>query len=110
MDTTFILIGVFIFLVFVLLVFFLLTNLKKENFVANDGSIFTSQYDLDLYHDLIIKTQPLFEPDETNSKSKTILGYDKIFIANLKNDGFKDLKTLVKYRNQFKALSALINP
>ena len=110
MVTTFILTGVLIFLVLGFLVLFLISKLKKENFVATDGASFKSQYDLNLYQELLIKTKPLFSYDEGTSNSQLILGYDKIFLSKLKSEGFRDLKTLIKYRNQFSTLSALINP
>ena len=110
MDTTLIFIGVFIFLILIALVLFLINNLNKESFVADDGANFNSQSDLDLYNDLLLKTKPIFDEELATSNSSTILGYDKVFLINLKTDGFSDLKTLIKYRNQFKALSGLINP
>ncbi len=109
MDTTLILIAVFISLILGFLALFLITNFRKDNFVATDGSSFKAQSDLDLYQDLLLKTKPLFAFDEFTSSTKTILGYDRTFLTNLKAGGFKDLKTLLKYRNEFKALSALIN-
>mgnify|MGYP001331561173 CR=1 FL=1 len=110
MDTKFILIGVFIFLFLGFLVLFIISNIKKESFVADDGSSFSSQSDLELYQDLLLKTTPLFDSENLISNSKTVLGYEKKFLANLKTDGFGDLKTLLKYRDQFKTLSDLINP
>ena len=109
MDTTLILIVLFVFILMVFLILFI-NNLNKDNFIASDGSRFTSQADLDLYQDLILKTKALFSEEEDNSTSQSILGYDRIFLTNLKTDGFRDLKTLIKYRDQFKALSVLINP
>ena len=109
MDSTLIVIGAFIVLIIFLLALFLINNLKRESFVAMDGSCFDSQSDLDLYQDILVKTKPLFDENDT-SNSQTILGYDIIFLKNLKTDGFSDLKTLIKYRSQFKALSLLINP
>ena len=110
MDKNFILIVFIVILILGFLVLFILSNLKKESFVAIDGASFKSQSDLDIYQDLLLKTKPLFALEDDTSNSTTILGYEKIFLKNLKSDGFRDLKTIIKYRNQFKALSALINP
>ncbi len=110
MDTNFILIGISILILLCFIVFLLLINLRKARFVATDGTTFESQSDLAIYQDLFLKTKPLFSSEEGSSSDQTILGYDKIFLTNLKTDGFKDLKTLIKYRNQFKSLSSLINP
>ncbi len=110
MSTTLILVGLFIFLVLGFLVLLFFMNLKRESFIASDGSIFKSQSDLDLYQDLLIKTKPLFSSEEASSTSKSILGYDKIFLTKLKTEGFRDLNNLIKYRSQFKTLSSLLNP
>ena len=110
MDTTLILIVVLSLLVLTILAIFLIFKLRKKNFVAPDGSSFNSQIDLDLYQELLLKTEPLFSLNDDNSNSQKLLGFDKIFLTKLKSDGFRDLKTLLKYANQFKALSDLINP
>ena len=44
-----------------------------------------------------------------DSSSQLVLGFEKLFLIKLTTDGFQDLKTLVKYRKQFKSLSDLIN-
>ena len=105
MIISLVLLGIFIFLVL-----FYIKYSNKNSFIATDGSSFKSQSDLDLYHDLLLKLQPLFSSEDVNTNSESILVYDKIFLNNLRTDGFKDQKTIIKYRNQFKALSLLINP
>ena len=40
---------------------------------------------------------------------KTARAFEKLFLSKLTTEGFSDLKTLVKYREQFKSLSDLIN-
>ena len=40
---------------------------------------------------------------------QAILGFQKSFLTKLTTEGFPDLKSLVKYRKQFKLLSDLIN-
>ena len=62
-----------------------------------------------LYKKLYEKTKPLFSSDAEKGSSQSILGFEKSFITNLSSEGFPDLKTLVKYRKQFKSLSDLIN-
>ena len=52
---------------------------------------------------------PLFSPDSDKGSSQLILGFEKVFLSKLTTEGFPDLKTLVKYRKQFKSLSDLIN-
>ena len=82
MDAILIFIGVLIFLIFSFLILYLISNLKKDRFVAADGSSFKSQSDLDVYQDLLLKTKPLFSPEYCTSDSQTIRGYDKTFLSN----------------------------
>ena len=108
MDTTLIFIGVFIFLALSCLVWFVLVNSRQNKFIASDGSVFKSQSELEQYHNLLIKIKPLFSDDEQFSNSQLNLGLDKAFLAKLRSDGFKDIKTLLQYRNQIKTLSSLL--
>ena len=109
MDITLIAIAIFILIAIVFLAIFLFKNINKKSFIAEDGSSFDKQSDLDLYQNLYEKTQPLFSPEDEMGSSQQILGFDKLFLQKLTTDGFPDLKTLVKYRNQIKSLSDLIN-
>ena len=109
MDITLIALAIFIFVAIVFLVIFLFKSINKKSFTAEDGSIFDNQSDLDIYQKLYDKTKPLFSPGDEKGSSKQILGFEKLFLSKLTADGFPDLKTLVKYRKQFKLLSDLIN-
>ena len=109
MDITLIAIGIFILVAIVFLILSLFKSINKKTFKAKDGTTFDSQTELDVYQKIYDKTIPLFMPDDENSSSKTILGFQKSFLTKLKSEGFSDLKTLVKYRKQFKSLSDLIN-
>tara|TARA_B100000214_G_C23911362_1_gene601466 strand:- start:706 stop:1038 length:333 start_codon:yes stop_codon:yes gene_type:complete len=109
MDITFIAIAIFILIAIVFLSLFLFKSINKRSYIAEDGSVFDSQSDLNLYKNLYSKTMPLFIPDNENVSSQQILGFDKLFVSKLTTDGFPDLKTLVKYRKQIKSLSDLIN-
>ena len=109
MDITFIAIAIFIFAAIAILIFFLFKSINKKSFIAEDGSVFVKQTELDLYQRLYAKTKPLFTLDDEKGSSQQILGFEKEFISKLTNEGFPDLKTLVKYRNQIKSLSDLIN-
>ena len=109
MDITLIAIAIFILIALVFLALFLFKSINKKTFSAEDGSVFDTQTDLDLYQNLFNKTKPLFSPDNEKGSSQQILGFDKSFLSKLTRESFPDLKTLVKYRKQFKALSDLIN-
>ncbi len=109
MDITLISIAFFILVAIVFLIVFLFRSTNKNSFKAEDGSVFVSQADLDKYQNLYEKTKPLFSGNIEEGTSITILGFEKSFLSKLLNDGFPDLKTLVKYRKQFKVLSDLIN-
>ena len=84
-------------------------GINKTSFIANDGSVFDTQSDLDVYQNLYEKTKPIFSVEDGNASNQSILGFDKLFLSKIKKDGFQDLKSLVKYRAQFKLLSDLIN-
>ncbi len=109
MDITLIAIAILIFVAIVFLILYLFRSIKKESFTSEDGSVFDTQTDLDLYQNLYNKTKPLFCIDEDKGSSQLVLGFQKPFLTKLTTDGFPDLKTLVKYRKQFKSLSDLIN-
>ena len=109
MDITLISIVFFLFVVIGILILFAFKSINKNSFKAYDGSVFESQSDLDLYEKLYEKTKPLFSFDDEQGSSQEILGFEKSFLIKLTIDGFKDLKTLVKFRKQVKSLSDLIN-
>ena len=109
MDVTLIAISIFIFVAIVFLTLFLFKSINKKSFIAEDGSVFDSQSDLDLYQNLYDKISPLFSPYEETGAAQQSLGFEKLFVSKLTSEGFPDLKTVVKYRKQFKSLSDLIN-
>ena len=109
MDITLLAIAVIILIGLVFLSLFLFKSINKKSFIAEDGSVFDKQSDLNLYQKLLEKTKPLFSPDNDKGPGQQILGFDKLFLSSLTTQGFPDLKTLVKYRKQFKSLSDLIN-
>ena len=109
MDITLIAIGIFILVAIVFLVVSLLRSINKKSFKANDGATFDTKSELDAYQKLYDKLIPLFTTDEENDSAQSILGLQKSFLNKLRSEGFSDLKSLVKYRKQFKTLSELIN-
>ena len=110
MDITLIAVAILILIAIIVLSLFLFKSINKKSFTADDGSVFDTQSDLDLYKNLYDKTKPLFSPDDEKGSSQQILGFEKLFLSKLTTEAFPDLKTLVKYRKQFKMLSDLINP
>jgi len=109
LDIILISVAFFILLAIVFLLIFLFKNINKKSFIADDGSVFKNQSDLDLYQTLYEKTKPLFLLDEEKGSSQSILGFDKSFLAKLTSEGFPDLKTMIKFRKQIQLLSDLIN-
>ena len=110
MDITLIAIAMLLFFVILFLILFLFKNINKKSFIAEDGSVFDSKSNLDLYENLYDKTKPLFSSDDLKDSVQSILGFQKSFLTKLTGEGFPDLKSLIKYRKQFKSLSDLINP
>ena len=84
-------------------------SIRKQTFIAKDGTIFLTQSDLNAYQVLLEKTKPLFFFDEDEIEPSLILGLDKAFLIKFRREGFNDLKTIVKYSTQIKILSDLIN-
>jgi len=109
MDITLIAIAIFILVAILFLSLFLFKNITKKSFTAEDGSVFDNQSDLDVYQNLYDKTKSLFNLEDEKGSSAETLGFENSFISNLTTKGFPDLKTIVKYRKQFKSLSDLIN-
>ncbi len=109
MDITLITIAILILFAVVFLILFLFKSVNKKSFKADDGSVFDTQADLDIYQDLYKRTKPLFDVNSEEASSNLVLGFQKAFLTKLISDGFPDLKSLIKYRKQFKALSDLIN-
>ena len=109
MDITLFVIAIFLLLAIVFLILFLLKSNKNINFIAEDGTAFETQSDLDLYNKLYEETKFLFLLDDQLSSNQKIMGFDKQFLSSLTKDGFPDLKTLIRFRKQFKLLSDLIN-
>tara|TARA_Y100001968_G_C19328040_1_gene702795 strand:+ start:278 stop:610 length:333 start_codon:yes stop_codon:yes gene_type:complete len=109
MDITLVAISIVLLLSIVFLVIFLFNSINKKTFEADDGSLFESQTDLDIYQKLYEKTKVMFTLEEVKDSSQQILGFESTFITKLTSGGFEDLKTLFKYRKQLKSLSDLIN-
>ena len=109
MDITLITISIFLLIAILFLILFLFKSINKKSFIGQDGSVFDNKFDLDLYQNLYEKTKPLFSLDDGNGSPQQILGFEKLFLSKLTSEGFPDLKTIVKYRKQFKSLSDLIN-
>ena len=109
MDITLIAIAIFILLAIGFLILFLFKSINKKNYKAQDGSLFDSQADLDIYQSLYDKTKTLFSDNNEEDSPNPVLGLNNSFLIKLKNGGFPDLKTIIKYRQQFKVLSDLIN-
>ena len=109
MDITLIILAIFILVAIVFLTLFLIKSINKKSFTAEDGSSFDNQSDLDAYQNLYEKTKPLFCDYYMKGSAQQIPGFEESFISKLTTEGFSDLKTVVKYRKEFKSLSDLIN-
>jgi len=109
MDITLIAIGLILFFSIVFLLLFLFKGINKKSYKANDGSLFENQSDLLLYQSLYDRTKPIFSVQDEKGSDQAILGFERSFLIKLTNNGFQDLKTIVRYRKQIKLLSDLIN-
>ena len=109
MDIKLILLTFFVLLAIAFLLLFLFRSINKKSFTAEDGSVFDSESDLDVYQKLYEKTKLFFSNDTEKVSAQSILGFERSFISKITTEGFTDLKTLFKYRKQFRSLSDLIN-
>ncbi len=89
------------------LTFFLISRGKKLK--SADGTVFRSEEELKKYEELVTKLEPLFDQTKKDSQYKDTLGLDSSFIKLLTQQGFINLKTLLKYRYQFIKLASLIS-
>ena len=109
MDITLIAIALLVFIALLFLLLYFFNSINKKSFKADDGTIFASQADLDVYQSLYKKTQAFFSIEDNKGSTEAILGFEKSFLTKLTSEGFSDLRSLIKYRKQIKSLSDLIN-
>ena len=109
MDITLLSIAFFILIAILILILFLFKSTNNKSFIADDGSVFEKQSDLEVYQNLYEKTKILFSVVEDNPSREAFLDFEPSFLAKIKTEGFNDFKTIVKYRIQLKKLSDLIN-
>ena len=84
----------------------------KEAFIAIDGTKFSTKKDCDNYDYLYKLMECLYQEEAlTNARrSKEILGLRLLFVNQIKSGGFKDLKTLISFKDDFKKLAELLDP
>ena len=73
MDITLIAIAIFILVAIVFLGLYLFKSINKKSFTAEDGSVFESESDLNVYQKLYEKTKPLFNYDPEKGSAQSIL-------------------------------------
>ena len=73
----FIAISIFILLAIVFIILFLFKSINKRSYIADDGTIFDNQSDLNVYQSLYEKTKLLFSVEEDNGSSQQIQGFEK---------------------------------
>ena len=110
MDLTLIIIVIVILIGLIGLGIYLVTSTSKKKFVASDGTTLDSKVEQETYESLLKTFKVIFDPTEfANLKqNKEILGLKTAFLDKLKVSGFEDLKTLVKFKDDFIKLSELL--
>ena len=86
--------------------FFLLR--EQKNIEASDGTLFSSEEACKSYEELLQKINKIYL-DTENKTSAELFGIQITFIKILQNDGFKDAKTLIKYKEDFRKLVNLFD-
>ncbi len=74
----------------------------SKTIVASDGTRFNSEDACSKYEASLERLKPLYDSNDGNM-DKTY-GFKEGFLETLKNGGFKDVKTLIKYRAEFEKL------
>ncbi len=94
----------------ILLTAFLLFLILREQktIKAIDGTAFASEEACRTYEILLDKMSKLYAASEKNSVRETF-GLKPEFLQLLKNEGFSEVKTLIKYRKEFEQLTNLFN-
>ncbi len=85
------------------------TGKAKEAFITIDGTKLSSKKEVDEY-ELIYNSLEWIYQDESIIKDRKRRGINKFnlsFIEKLKNEGFKDLKTLMSHREDLKNLAEI---
>ena len=81
---------------------------ETKNIKASDGTLFSSEEACKTYEDLLNKINLLYL-DTGEKKPIGPFGMQMAFIQLLKTEGFKDPKTLIKYKEEFKKLVYLFD-
>ncbi len=89
-----------------LFLFFLLR--EQKSYIAIDGTKFSSEKACEAYNKVFERVNLLYIKPENKSESTT-LGLSASFIRLLKERGFEETKTLIKYREEFIRLSKLLS-
>ena len=90
----------------IILLFLLLR--EQKNIKASDGTLFASEEACKAYEDLCNKINVLYL-DTSNKNPSELFDIQTDFIKLLTSEGFKDVKTLIKYQEDFKKLAGLFN-
>ena len=91
----------------VLFLFFLLR--EQKSIQAKDGTRFPSEQACQAYEANCERVNTLYVEDEKRPSNTLILGLSPEFLKLLKGDGFGEVKTLIKYRKDFRNLSQILN-
>ncbi len=86
--------------------FFLLR--EQKNIKASDGTLFSSEEACKAYENLLNKISTLYL-DAGSKTSSELYGIEIDFLRLLKTEGFKEPKTLIKYKEEFKKLVGLFD-
>ncbi len=84
---------------------------QDKVFLAVDGTKFDNQRSCNEYDLLYKRLICLYQEDALlkSKNKKEILGLNLLFVKQLKNEGFSDIKTLINYKDDFHKLTELLN-
>ena len=94
-------------LLLTVLVLFLLLR-EQKSIQASDGTRFSSEEACRDYEAVLERVKTLYYEKEKKSSSTLTLGLRAEFLKLLKEEGFGEVKTLIKYRDDIKILAELL--
>ena len=91
----------------VLVLFFLLR--EDKSFQASDGTMFSSEEACNAYEVVLQRLMNLYKINGSDSVKTETYGLQPSFIKLLRDEGFPELKILLRYKKDFQILLDLLN-
>ncbi len=81
---------------------------QSKSIQASDGTRFSTEAQCREYETILLKINSIYQSMDPNAQSDTY-GIQSSFISLLFDKGFKEPKTLIKYKNDFQIITDILN-